>query len=65
LHLVTNSFITYHENDLKVSTITMIRSVSKSDGWIERYRKLKPYLDGENTITHHLSLEYHHSSRKF
>ena len=39
--LVNNSFITYYENDLEVSTITTIYSVSKSDGQIKRYRKIK------------------------
>ena len=40
-NLVNNSFITYYENDLEVSTITTIYSISKSDGQIERYRKIK------------------------
>ena len=39
--LVTNSFITYHENDLEVLTITTMCLVSKSDGWRERYHKIK------------------------
>ena len=38
---VTNSFITYHKNDLEVSKITMICSVSQSGGRIKRYRKIK------------------------
>jgi len=38
---VTNSFITYHKNDLEVLTITMVHSVSQSDSWIKRYHKIK------------------------
>ena len=40
-NLVNNSFITYYENDFEISTITTIYAVSKSDGQIERYRKIK------------------------
>jgi len=39
--LVIKSFITYHENDLKILTITTIRLVPKSDDRIEKYHKIK------------------------
>jgi len=36
-----NSFIEYHENDLKVLTVTMVCLVFKSDCRIERYHIIK------------------------
>lgn len=40
-NLVNNSFITYYENDLQISTITTIYSIFKSGGQIEEYSKIK------------------------
>lgn len=40
-NLVNNSFITYYENDLQISTITTIYSIFKSGGQIEGYSKIK------------------------
>lgn len=40
-NLVNNSFITYYENDLQISTITTIYLIFKSGGQIEGYSKIK------------------------
>jgi len=39
--LATNSFITYHKNDLEISMITTVHSVSQLNSQIKRYHKIK------------------------